>query len=485
MVICQISQVLHHASQLSGWIKQAWCGACRHYQITPCDDASLSQRKPLVLDARPFPRKLFQASIHRMAGIIATGNVALQISITALVLAFTSRAFGLRLACLNLVICCAYVQTHYVKSIQTSVARGFLANSPFVLVLLYIDKVLLSRWTYTAQGPTSSTGGLQPVKDVQARQPTVKAPQEDGTANDVWLRLRFGFGLSLQSRFAITKWPVKNIPIFARADPSFVPRKTDYLRVAIPKCILYFLLLDLAGLLNGSNNNNNHLVFSTDRVPLFARLGNVSIEELSTRSASVLAFWILQYIVIELVYGAVAMVAVTFGRSTVEAWPPMFGSLQDSYSLRQFWGCFYHQLVRRGCGSIAHAITYHALGLSRGRFLGRYLFIFLTFAVSGAFHTFSDISQGVPLQESGAMSFFCIQAVGIMVEDGVQAIFLTSTPKLWGQKRAYLLRRLIGYLWVLTWLIWTTPAWTYPLMRQDQGGRLLPVSVLASVARIH
>ncbi|KAI4260129.1 MAG: hypothetical protein L6R42_004203 [Xanthoria sp. 1 TBL-2021] len=417
-----------------------------------------------------------------MATMIATSLVGLQIAITTLILGFTSRASALRSGGLLLVIYCAYLQIPHITHVQNPVARGFLANSTFVLTILYIDKALLSRWIFTIQGPTSSVSGLQPVDDDKIPNKRPKAHPGDEIANGLGSRLRFGLHLSMQSRFANTRWPVKNIPAFDKANPGYVPSKAEFLRAAIPKWALYVLILDLAGFLNSSSENG--ITFAAEQVPLFSRLGNISGEDVITRIASILAFWSFQYMVIEVVYGAIAIVAILSGLSAVEAWPPMFGSLSESYSLRQFWGCFYHQLVRRGCGSIAHAITYRSLRLNHGGFLGRYIFILLTFAVSGAFHTCSDVSQGVPLRESGAMSFFCIQTLGIMIEDGVQALCLSRVDKTWRRQRVHLLRRLIGYLWVAAWLVWTTPSWTYPMIRRDRGGRLLPFSVLAKVPQI-
>ncbi len=418
-----------------------------------------------------------------MAATIAISLVGLQIITTALILALTSHASVHRSSGLLLLIYCAYLQTPYITHVRNPVVRGVLANSPFVLTILYIDKALLSRWTFTARGPTSSLGGLQPVPEDETPNQSRKSHLGGGMANGVGPRLHFGLGLSLQSRFAGTRWPVKNIPAFDKANPGHVPSKARFLRAAVPKLALYVLILDLAGFLNRSSNNN--VIFSAEQVPLFSRLGNVSGEDLITRTASILAFWSMQYIVIEVVYGAIAIAAVVSGLSATGAWPPVFGSLSDSYSLRQFWGCFYHQLVRRGCGSIAHALTYRLLGLNHGGFLGRYLFMLLTFAVSGAFHTFSDVSQGVPLRESGAVTFFCIQTVGIMIEDGVQALCPSSAGKTGREQRVHVLRRLAGYLWVVAWLVWTTPGWTYPMMRRDRGDRLLPFSVLANVPGIH
>ena len=268
-----------------------------------------------------------------MSLLIATSFAGLQIIITALILGFTSSNSALRVVGLIPMIYCAYVQTPYIIHLLYPLYRGFLGNAVFVLVMQYIDTVLLHRWTFAARGPTSSIGGLKPV-DQEA--PKNYRKGSTVTVGDIWKRLQFGLGVSLQSRFPVTKWPVKNIPPFSRKQPDYVPSKAVFLRAMILKWSLNVFLLDLAGLFN--NSGNNTVTFSSERIPFFTRLAKVSPEELFARSVSIMAFWTMQYIVIEVVYGALAIVAVALGITSVSAWPPMFGSISDSYSLRQFWG---------------------------------------------------------------------------------------------------------------------------------------------------
>jgi len=71
----------------------------------------------------------------------------------------------------------------------------------------------------------------------------------------------------------------------------------------------------------------------------------------------------------------------------------------------------------------------------------------------------------MPWRQSGTIYFFCIQTLGIMLEDTVQAIFrVIETPKEDNKKEASLERwkKVIGYLWIASWLTWTSPAWFYP-----------------------
>lgn len=265
--------------------------------------------------------------------MIAIGLVGLQITIMTLVLGFTSRNSTVRPAALILIVYAMYLQFSYDQDLQHTLYRAFVGAASVYLVFLYIDTVLLHRWTFTAKGPTSSMGGLTPVEcqaPIQGKRPGT------GVIWEALARLRFGLSISLQSRFPATKWPVKNIPPFRKKDPQYVPGKVEFLRGMIIKWSLYALILDLGGLFN--NGSDNTVTFSKKRVPFFSRLASVSSEELCTRIISIIAYWSIQYLVLEVVYATLAIGAVALDVTTVNEWPPMFGSGRDSYSLRQFWG---------------------------------------------------------------------------------------------------------------------------------------------------
>jgi len=128
---------------------------------------------------------------------------------------------------------------------------------------------------------------------------------------------------------------------------------------------------------------------------------------------------------------------------------------------RNFW----HQLNRQRFGGPGYFFTYVLLRLRKGSLIARYLFIFATFTCSACMHWAADACQGMPWRQSGTIYFFCIQTLGIMLEDTVQAIFrVIETPKEDNKKEASLERwkKVIGYLWIASWLTWTSPAWFYP-----------------------
>lgn len=268
-----------------------------------------------------------------MVSLIATGLIGLQVTILALILGFTTRNSLLRPVTLPLIIFLTCFQLPYVTNLEHRLYRGFFGATGIYVVIIYIDSVLLHRWTFEAEGPTSSMGGLSFVEYGASEK---RKRNRSGLIGDVLERLRFGLGIALQCRFPATRWPVKNIPPFSGNDPGYVPGRGRFLRNMAIKWGAYVLTLDLISLIG--NDGHKSLTFSSTRIPLLTRLADVSGEEISTRIISVIAFWTIQYIMIEVVYGTFAMAAVTLGITAVEVWPPVFGSLGGSYSLRQFWG---------------------------------------------------------------------------------------------------------------------------------------------------
>ena len=92
--------------------------------------------------------------------------------------------------------------------------------------------------------------------------------------------------------------------------------------------------------------------------------------------------------------------------------------------------------------------------LPRQGILQRYTKIFFSFGLSGIMHVFADTGGGLSMRQSGALQFFCMQALGILIEDGVQEIYKQIAKRKIGVTPS-VGERIIGYTWVVTFLIWT------------------------------
>lgn len=145
----------------------------------------------------------------------------------------------------------------------------------------------------------------------------------------------------------------------------------------------------------------------------------------------------------------------------------------------------WHQHLRKYLTALADVIVYNALRLPKGKLVTRYLHLSLVFLISGLLHVWVEVAQGFPARQSGAIPFFVTQAVGIMLEDIVQAVYRAMR----GVKREAPptpMARAVGHVWLVVFLWWSTPVWLYPqqrLSRGDYRDKVLPFSLFASLLR--
>ncbi|MCJ1284350.1 hypothetical protein MMC26_003681 [Xylographa opegraphella] len=213
--------------------------------------------------------------------------------------------------------------------------------------------------------------------------------------------------------------------------------------------------------------------------------------------------------------GLLGVIAVGSGLSQPKYWPPVFGPLQEAYSLRRFWGSlnvtkpalrkpslalnhtspplayvkltqlnnrsiFWHKLQQQKMSGPASFLTYRILRLPPRTQVSQLTHLFWTFFISGLMHTFSDLGRGIPWKQSGALQFFLTQVVGIMIEDAVKKALRSMS----GARKATAASRMtrgIGYLWVAAFLVWSVPVWIYPFMYIDRGepkDRIIQYSVV-------
>lgn len=272
--------------------------------------------------------------------------VTSQVIITALAISFTRPSSIItRLAALPLLIIATWLValTCLQRIPRISFASLVAGNGPTYL-LRYIDLVLLSRWDYETQGPTNSSqprnqdkwenavsrsGGGGSSTSRGGRNKT--HPQ--GTALD---RLRFGIHVTFSSRHIGTPWEVKNVPHFSASDPRYLPSQGTFLRRTAFAILLCYLVIDVSSF--GVNPESNAVLFASQNVPFFARLGDVSTQQLAIRIFSSLTLFLNIYCVARLGYSIIGTIAVGTGLSQVSAWRPPFGRLADAYTVRRFWG---------------------------------------------------------------------------------------------------------------------------------------------------
>jgi hypothetical protein len=99
----------------------------------------------------------------------------------------------------------------------------------------------------------------------------------------------------------------------------------------------------------------------------------------------------------------------------------------------------------------------------------------VSFYISGSLHLSADLVLGVPLWESGSLKFFTTQALAIVVQE----VSIRAS----GGDRNSLWRRRMGFIWVIAFMYWSSPAWSYPAAHvvRPQKDVILPFSIIGKV----
>lgn len=277
--------------------------------------------------------------IHNMSSLSSAVTIlTLQLWTMSIILGFTHAGANIRQVALAIIALCPVVQFKYLDGIEHPVLRAFIGAACIFVVVLYTDAVLIHKWEYEAQGPTSGAGGLIPVIPIHKSVASKGGSRGGGWSPAVLPRLEFGIRLSLTSRFPATRWAVKNIPAFSGKDPTYIPSQWVFICTATTKLFLCILLIALLDFMPKSSTEEKTNLFSSQKIPFFTRLVDVSDTEILIRLASVLGYWFVQYLVIQAAYYTLALPSVILGLTESKEWPPVFGSVGDSYSIRNFWG---------------------------------------------------------------------------------------------------------------------------------------------------
>ncbi|KAJ0331933.1 hypothetical protein COL922a_011708 [Colletotrichum nupharicola] len=128
--------------------------------------------------------------------------------------------------------------------------------------------------------------------------------------------------------------------------------------------------------------------------------------------------------------------------------------------------------------SVSNYLCRDLLRLPRPSRLERYFNIALVFMGSGLVHVMLDMFCWQPPLKAPTLAFFGSFAMAIMIEDGVQEVWRRISGEE-DSKIVPLWHKIVGYIWVSTWLTVTSPWYLYHAVRQPvQVKWLVPFSIL-------
>ncbi|RHZ54853.1 acetyltransferase spyB [Aspergillus thermomutatus] len=289
--------------------------------------------------------------------------------------------------------------------------------------------------------------------------------------------------LFMHLRGVRTPWQAKKIPshpaYLARQPKASVSRSAFLTRQAAIIAWLYLFLNCTSYLAAGDSSRLSKPVYDLGYL-------HVSKEEWWTRIMTSLMFWFtFLRAAVDIDYRTASLLCVGIGLDSPEDWPPLFGRAKEAYTIRNFWGTYWHQMFRWPLTATSNYLARDLLALPRPSLLERYTNIFFVFLLSGVMHVMSDLFMGIPLSQSTSLFFFCSMPLGIMIEDAVQAAWsrLTdSRPP--GRVSSVAIdgrsvpcwHKLVGFIWVCSWLSLTTPVWLYP-MEASRGKSLFLLNI--------
>ena len=376
-----------------------------------------------------------------------------------------------------MVIVACYLNLIVHERMENRVWKTFLSGAAVTAVLTAFERLFLRRWNYEAGGPEEYPMKSETNGSVGAKK-TIHPPLNTPAKSRFWFVLDTVFSV----RGVGKPWQVKNVPRFSSTDPSYIPSRRAFLLRKLALISLCFMIYDL---LAAQPPPEERLVAASKQA-FFRRFHDMTSEELGFRIACTLGFGIGSAALLNLLTETFAFIVVALGISKPAAWLPSFNSPIEAYSLRQFWGLVYllqsspsvadfrcrvywHQNVRAMVEGISRFVTHSILQIPQSTILARYSNIFIAFFLSSLIHVASDHGHTIPIRESGAIQFFMTQALGIMIENGFQAVYYSLTGKRRPSK-APLLHRVVGYIWLVLFFTWSIPVWLYPVIRTTREG---------------
>lgn len=200
--------------------------------------------------------------------------------------------------------------------------RSFGASDAWLTFLQYVDVAALSQWDFSYGGP----------KPLAVEKKELKPYGKDTLLN----RLRFGIYGASSYRCSGTPFEVPNLAPFDRKDLSYQPSKGNYLKWAVFRVVVVYLLLD--GMLSFSDPAALAPLFADKNIPLLFRLRELTVEEAITRTITSASFWLVNYLTLMLFFDIPGIFCVSTGLSTVAWWRPPFNSISEAWTLRRYWG---------------------------------------------------------------------------------------------------------------------------------------------------
>ncbi|KAJ5103030.1 hypothetical protein N7532_003559 [Penicillium argentinense] len=306
-------------------------------------------------------------------------------------------------------------------------------------------------------------------------------------ANGSLGRVYYSAQLFTHPRGVNTPWKIKNAPphpAYYRRKGTVSPPRGRFLIRQISIAVWQYLVLDLfcTLALQQALEQKKH-----ETLPPTVQWDLTFEQWIERIISNLMAGFVVSRILIDFHHRVFSVITVCLGLESTSDCPPLFGSATSVHSLRTFWAKFWHQLLRRPLTSVSAFITQSLFGHASKSSFQHYMIVCLVFFFSGGLHVVLDLVQGIPVEESGAMLFFALAPLGLMIEDCIRLLWnslspLRSSDQLKETKTAKpRWQKVLGLLWAMAWLGTTSTWYFYPQMLRPQNQNLVPFSVVSQL----
>ncbi|KAJ8081438.1 hypothetical protein PM082_007281 [Marasmius tenuissimus] len=181
------------------------------------------------------------------------------------------------------------------------------------------------------------------------------------------------------------------------------------------------------------------------------------------RVLNVAAFGASAVTALAMLYDVTTATLVSLGVTTPQLCPPLFGSPSHAFTLRRFWGKFWHQLLRPVVLPYAKFVPRRVLRLKEGSLPYHLVSCLTAFIITGVLHEVSDsmTRKDRKLTVGSSLVFFSLQPIGIALESLVihfgQNTFGLAERDGSRKPGPNFLWKVAGYIWVACWFVWCGP----------------------------
>jgi hypothetical protein len=192
------------------------------------------------------------------------------------------------------------------------------------------------------------------------------------------------------------------------------------------------------------------------------RFPNVTGRETMVRSILVFHFLWSPWAVLTGIHDILAFAFVAATLDEPEDWPPLYGRLSETYTIRDFWGKFWHRLVYRSYTNCGTFLSWNVLGLDRKSIFGKLVINSTVFFLSGVVHALVTLQLGYSCGYWEDLHWFCLNFAAIFAESVVQGVLCEVLGE---GARSRMMKKTLGYVWVFGFLFWSLPKSQFPKMR--------------------